>query len=329
MSIILNRLIFGVTLFGSSILFAGKSNAQDVVVTCDGCPPSAMSISAEGFLATNPNYGAADVMVYSPSTGVFREFSVTRTQSQGDFLNQSQNGLLNQKQVNSNGFGTGIESVMRELRAGQNFIESQLQAGYNSLVELGGSLSRADFFVNGTYNSAAEALEFPNDAARFIENAIRQNSRIAEALAVARTAFRSTGFSGSIGNQVLGFQVSFSGADRVEVTVQFPDGSTWLLDASIAIDGDGMPRLKLDPTLVARLPDGSLIPLNRIELRGQRFTAGNGDIQSLINFFNGLDKVKVKIPDGFPSGNIQHCIAIDCVGSEDGRTTTCQVDCPE
>ena len=148
----IKKLILSLSLFSCSILLTDKSNAQDVVVTCDGCSPLEMSHTAESFLETNTDYNAVDVMVYSPSTGVFREFRVARTHVQDESLN------LDQDSCSNHTTGLYVQSVLQELKIKQAFTEPQLQATGDSFVQLGGSLDKSDFFLHGTYRSAAEAL---------------------------------------------------------------------------------------------------------------------------------------------------------------------------
>jgi len=256
---------------------ASTSFAQNIeLLECDECTDSQMRELAEIYtLQSSPNL---DLVIISPSTGKFREFTINSSSS-GGFLS----GAVN------------IES--KPPRSNQQQIESDIKTVAESMERLARYRAPYEYEItmsdNKTYLSAADGLnpEFRSGVESAIEELINNLNENQIDLLLIRSKLQENPLLKALKSRIVDmFSKKYS---EFIISVPFADDST--LDVKLRlVSRNSNPYIKVEATQKGFFANGDRLPLNYLEAHQFKSLIESKQIGSAINalsFLRHLDSL--------------------------------------
>jgi hypothetical protein len=280
----MKKIVLGIILLLSTGANASVDNVDEVLV-CDQCNELHMEIIAQAYGIQNVTAGSRDVMVYSPSDGMFREFVVTPLSIDG-FFGPS---------------GNSSNAQMEPLRYNQGQAEYELKVAFEAIKSLRAELNSprqellVNFGANQVFGSAADALRNPEEAALSVQNFLNTISVFDRLRVEQQAALNRTSFGLTLQTRLAGIQANFEKGRRTFITSGFGDGSTWQVELELAFL-DGKTNIRVKPTKVAYFNGGTVrIPISADGVRATehalQFNHGLADLARLFRYYDSLSSV--------------------------------------
>ncbi len=263
----MKKILLSIVIFISLGANASVDNVDEVLV-CDQCNELHMEIIAQAYGIQNVTAGSRDVMVYSPSDGMFREFVVTPLNIDV-FLGTS---------------GSGSNAQMEPLRYNQARAENDLREAFEATKSLKAEVDSIkgeifNFGSNRVFGSAADALRNPREAAATVTDYFRNLGTFTRHQIQQQNAMNRTGFSLTLQTRIASIQSNFDKGIKTNGIIGFGDGTSWWVELTLeAVAGEV--HIIAKPTEMAFFAGGfARIPLSE---DGIKFT------EDALQFNHGL-----------------------------------------
>jgi hypothetical protein len=279
----MKKILLSIVIFISLGANASVDNVDEVLV-CDQCNELHMEIIAQAYGIQNVTAGSRDVMVYSPSDGMFREFVVTPLNIDV-FLGPA---------------GSGSNAQMESLRYNQGQIENNLKVAFEASQNLraevfGSSGELFNFGSSEIFGSAADALRNPHEAAATVTDYLNNLDVFNRYQVEQESALSRTEFSLVLQTRLAQVQSNFNKGRRTFRTVGFGDGTTWRVELELTFV-DNKSSLLAKPTQTAFFAGGAArIPISEDGVRftedALQFNNGLADLARLFRYYDSLSGV--------------------------------------